>query len=129
VDVETGVHTAIRKIRLALRDSPEAPNCVETVTGKGYRFIAPVETGAAAPAGSLPPTEPLPPTTEGAPPAPPPGARVAGRPRTHLALGFLAAAVVAGLAYRAWTGDRTPPSRVTVAVLPFENLSGDADRE
>lgn len=35
VDVETGVHTAIRKIRLALRDSPEAPTCVETVTGRG----------------------------------------------------------------------------------------------
>ena len=43
VDVETGVHTAIRKIRLALRDSPEAPTFVETVAGKGYRFVAPVE--------------------------------------------------------------------------------------
>ena len=41
VDVETGVHTAIRKIRQALRDSPEAPAFIETVPGKGYRFIAP----------------------------------------------------------------------------------------
>lgn len=43
VDVETGVHTAVRKIRLALRDSPEAPAYIETVPGRGYRFIAPVE--------------------------------------------------------------------------------------
>ena len=43
VDVETGVHTAIRKVRQALRDSPDAPTFVETVSGKGYRFIATVE--------------------------------------------------------------------------------------
>src|ERR1051325_6523878 len=43
VDVETGVNTAIRKIRQALGDSPEAPVFLETVPGKGYRFIAPVE--------------------------------------------------------------------------------------
>ena len=49
VDVETGVHTAIRKIRQALHDSPEAPVFVETVSGKGYRFIAPVEVVPASP--------------------------------------------------------------------------------
>src|SRR5262249_54548989 len=43
LDVDTGVHTAIRKIRQALRDSPAAPVFIETVTGKGYRFIADVE--------------------------------------------------------------------------------------
>jgi len=52
VDVETGVHTAIRKIRKALHDSPEAPVFVETVAGKGYRFIAPVEV---VPASTDPP--------------------------------------------------------------------------
>ncbi len=35
VDVETGVHTAIRKIRQALRDSPQEPMFVETVSGSG----------------------------------------------------------------------------------------------
>jgi TolB-like protein/Flp pilus assembly protein TadD len=47
VDVETGVNTAIRKVRQALRDSPDAPKFVETVSGKGYRFIASVTTGKA----------------------------------------------------------------------------------
>ena len=49
VDVETGVNTAIRKIRQALHDSPEAPVFVETVSGKGYRFIVPVEVVPASP--------------------------------------------------------------------------------
>src|SRR6187200_2309778 len=44
VDVDTGVNTAISKIRQALRDSVDTPEFVETVPGKGYRFIAPVET-------------------------------------------------------------------------------------
>ena len=42
VDVEMGVNTAIRKLRQALRDSRGSPAFVETVSGKGYRFIAPV---------------------------------------------------------------------------------------
>ncbi len=40
IDVETGINTAIRKIRHVLDD---APGFVETVSGKGYRFIAPVD--------------------------------------------------------------------------------------
>ncbi len=43
VDFELGIHTAIRKLRQALRDSPESPAFVETISGKGYRFIAPVK--------------------------------------------------------------------------------------
>src|SRR6201993_5567830 len=42
VDIEMGVNTAIRKVRQALRDSRESPAFVETISGKGYRFIAPV---------------------------------------------------------------------------------------
>jgi TolB-like protein/Flp pilus assembly protein TadD len=43
VDVDTGINTAIRKIRRALRDSPSAPSFIETVAGRGYRFIADVD--------------------------------------------------------------------------------------
>jgi TolB-like protein len=43
VDVETGVNTAIRKIRQALCDSPATSVCIKTVPGKGYRFVASVE--------------------------------------------------------------------------------------
>ena len=40
VDVEQGINTAIRKIRQVLRDHPERPRYLQTVVGKGYRFIA-----------------------------------------------------------------------------------------
>jgi Tol biopolymer transport system component/DNA-binding winged helix-turn-helix (wHTH) protein len=43
IDVEAGINTAIRKIRHVLDDAPETPGFVETVSGKGYRFIAPVD--------------------------------------------------------------------------------------
>src|SRR5258708_33610119 len=44
IDVETGINTAIRKLRQALRDSRESPAFVETISGKGYRFIASVNS-------------------------------------------------------------------------------------
>jgi TolB-like protein/DNA-binding winged helix-turn-helix (wHTH) protein len=43
VDTEHGINTAIRKIRQVLRDDPEQPRFVQTVTGKGYRFVPTVE--------------------------------------------------------------------------------------
>src|ERR1700745_1338614 len=39
-----GVNTAIRKILNALQDDPEKPRFIETVVGKGYRFVAPLVT-------------------------------------------------------------------------------------
>src|SRR5579863_1684203 len=44
LDTENAINTAIRKIRLALGDDPAQPRFVQTVTGKGYRFIAEVIT-------------------------------------------------------------------------------------
>src|SRR5688572_543192 len=43
IEVDAAVNTVIRKIRRSLRDSPDSPAFVETVPGKGYRFIAHVE--------------------------------------------------------------------------------------
>ena len=42
VDFEHGLNTAVKKIRLALHDSTDHPRYVETVRGRGYRFLAPV---------------------------------------------------------------------------------------
>jgi DNA-binding winged helix-turn-helix (wHTH) protein len=42
VDVEQGINTAIRKIRIALQDDSVQPQCLQTVVGRGYRFIAPI---------------------------------------------------------------------------------------
>jgi DNA-binding winged helix-turn-helix (wHTH) protein len=40
VDVTQGINTAIRKIRLVLRDHSNKPRYLQTVVGKGYRFLA-----------------------------------------------------------------------------------------
>src|SRR5450432_651859 len=40
VDTEHGINTAIRKVRHALKDDPDHPRFVHTVSGKGYRFVA-----------------------------------------------------------------------------------------
>src|SRR6476620_5084053 len=42
VDFEHGRNTAIKKVRKALGDSADAPQFIETLSRRGYRFIAPV---------------------------------------------------------------------------------------
>ena len=42
IDFESGLNTLVRKVRNALGDSSEHPTFIETVPGRGYRFIAPV---------------------------------------------------------------------------------------
>src|SRR5215208_1407050 len=47
VDFERGLNAAIKRLRDTLGDSAESPRFVETLHRRGYRFIAPVELGAA----------------------------------------------------------------------------------
>jgi DNA-binding winged helix-turn-helix (wHTH) protein/tetratricopeptide (TPR) repeat protein len=42
IDTERNVNNIVRKLRTALRDNSAKPRFVETVVGKGYRFIGPV---------------------------------------------------------------------------------------
>ena len=46
VDVEQGINTAIRKIRIALEDDSVRPKFLQTVVGRGYRFVAECDDGA-----------------------------------------------------------------------------------
>src|SRR5436189_857398 len=52
VDFDHSLNTAVRKLREALGDSAETPRYVETLTRRGYRFVAPV----AQDVPSLPPS-------------------------------------------------------------------------
>jgi DNA-binding winged helix-turn-helix (wHTH) protein/TolB-like protein/predicted Zn-dependent protease len=49
VDFEHGLNTAIKKVRRALGDSAEAPEFIETLARRGYRFVAPVTWAETAP--------------------------------------------------------------------------------
>ncbi len=43
LDTDNSINAAIRKIRQVLKDHPEQPRFVQTITGRGYRFIAVVK--------------------------------------------------------------------------------------
>ncbi|HYW38429.1 MAG TPA: winged helix-turn-helix domain-containing protein [Terriglobales bacterium] len=155
LDTEHGINTAIRKIRQALGDDPEQPRFVQTVKGKGYRFIAPLteitearrnRNNGLKGAGSLG-TEPRPEfrpigsevAAVAAPTATPRAAnpvRSANLLRTAslaiLVVSLLAAALV-GLNVRGWRDRifmRAPKPQIqALAVLPLTNLSGDPEQE
>ncbi len=53
VDFETGLNTAMRRLRAALREDADAPRYIETLPRRGYRFIGTLEEAPApAPAAS-----------------------------------------------------------------------------
>ena len=43
LDADNAINTAVRKIRRALHDNADHPRYIETIAGKGYRFVARVE--------------------------------------------------------------------------------------
>ncbi len=42
-DIDASLNTAVRKLRVALRDQSDRPRFVQTIVGQGYRFLMPVE--------------------------------------------------------------------------------------
>jgi TolB-like protein/DNA-binding winged helix-turn-helix (wHTH) protein len=129
VDTEHGINTAIRKIRLVLRDDPEKPRFVQTVIGKGYRFIAESSNGNAAVVVS--PEQEV--TSSPYEPAPVQESRESFvRWRRILLLGLTCILVLGPFAYLGWRvlhPLRTPSEYIMLAVLPFQNLSGDPGQE
>ena len=128
VDVENGINTAIRKLRQALRDASDTPTFIETVPGKGYRFIAAVEVSPEAGTPALPAVAASPVS------AAIPEAVAAGRPTrrrlsAHVVLGVLMLAALTGALLWAWKGPAGSDTRVTIGVLPFENLNGDPETD
>jgi TolB-like protein/DNA-binding winged helix-turn-helix (wHTH) protein/Tfp pilus assembly protein PilF len=153
LDTEHGINTAIRKIRIALRDDPESPRFVETITGRGYRFVAPVTLAPANGNGSAPAAANAPSVeatateaTAAQRPAAPSTARVpAGAPSAEppvpMLRGWIAAlaAVLVALILilvlkptllRSLLSPRRSDLQIqSLAVLPLENLSGDPSQD
>lgn len=137
VDFDTGVNTAIRKLRAVLDDHADNPRYIQTLPRRGYRLLVPAE----------PVTDPTPafvagPVEAPAPPVPPQPAQSARKP---LGPGVkLAAAAVAVVALVAGVlrgrlsappvvpADAVEPAgpadlpRNAVAVLPFRALGGSS---
>src|SRR5262245_25461069 len=152
VDFDHGLNSAMNRLREALGDSAESPRFIETLPKRGYRFIAPIEVlaGPAATRQGIDPTAVErsaveeraagQPVLETSPPtAVPPSERRAPHlasvsPGSRAVLlaaagALLAAIVVAALYLRIGRGAPAQSTKMTLAVLPFENLSADADQE
>ena len=130
VDFEHSLNSAIKKLRAALGDSPENSRYIETVPKVGYRFIAPVEMVeqeiAVQGAHSTSDTNQV---------AVAFWEKSGGRTRLPLWL-WIAAAGAMALAIFALSrtflhrpSDPQAPSRVMIAVLPFENLTGNSSED
>jgi TolB-like protein/DNA-binding winged helix-turn-helix (wHTH) protein len=140
VDTEHGINTAIRKIRQVLRDDSEKPRFVQTVTGKGYRFIgetngdppfaaaAPIRPGRAFPIRDL---EPSPGQSGGSDSSR--GKRTTvdlaekAKPKLAVVLMLipLLTAVTLTFAFRHHIFAAHTSQIHSIAVIPFANLSGD----
>jgi TolB-like protein/DNA-binding winged helix-turn-helix (wHTH) protein/Flp pilus assembly protein TadD len=137
LDTDSSINGAIRKIRQVLKDDPDNPVFVQTVTGKGYRFIAVVtEVGTPAQEGGKKPESSIPIAQEASAP-------LATRQEWRLSsasspwIASLATLLVAAvLAVSLYTFQRRPAlqsgvvqGRIMLAVLPFANLSNDPEQE
>ncbi len=141
VDTEHGINTAIRKLRHLLRDDPDSPQFIQTVTGMGYRFIAPTaviaESATEVPEAAT--IEPALADRAAAPKTvtPPSQESPKGSSANQVAsvAGFVALTVllivmaigprqIAGLLHR----DPNPPI-ASLAVIPLDNLSGDPNQD
>jgi eukaryotic-like serine/threonine-protein kinase len=59
VDFEQGLNSAVNKLRQTLGDSADQPRYVETLPGRGYRFIAPVQRASTNAVVEMPAPMPL----------------------------------------------------------------------
>jgi TolB-like protein/DNA-binding winged helix-turn-helix (wHTH) protein len=126
VDTEHGINTAIRKLRLVLRDDPEKPRFVQTVTGKGYRFVAEKRNGN-RPVLELPKVEVASPVH-----APDLSSFPSKKSQNALPVALACILMLGILAYLGWRVLHplgTPSEHIMLAVLPFQNLSGDPGQE
>jgi TolB-like protein/DNA-binding winged helix-turn-helix (wHTH) protein/Flp pilus assembly protein TadD len=144
VDFDTGLNSAIKKLRDVLGDSAEEPRYIETLPRRGYRFIARVENGAqpAPPVSDL--ISELGPTSRAEEPlskesqtTQSPLTGTATARRRAILIGFSAITafflLVFGLNLGGWRDrllGRPMAGEITaIAVLPLENLTGDPEQQ
>ncbi len=125
VDFDGNLNAAVKKLREALGDSATGPRYVETVPRRGYRLIAAVGPAAAGASAA------------GAPAAGPSAWRLGGFSRTVVAVSVMLGVALAVAAAAGWLRPRGPATsagrgageRTMLAVLPFDNLSGDPSQD
>jgi TolB-like protein/DNA-binding winged helix-turn-helix (wHTH) protein/Tfp pilus assembly protein PilF len=126
VDFDHGLNKAINKIRDAIGDSAENPRFIQTVSRRGYRFLADVTEVSTGQIETAPAEIGSGHSGAGGPrPAKPRSPRI-------LAATLAGAAFLLVVAVAIWirsTSTSPLPSIRSLAVLPLENLSGDAAQD
>jgi TolB-like protein/DNA-binding winged helix-turn-helix (wHTH) protein len=134
VDFDQSINATIKTLRRALGDSADNPRYIETLARRGYRLMARVEHLESVPATALEKDreqreQSVPEMSENA-------ARVQRRVKPHwwkaaLVLAFAVILVAAGYIY--WRHLRATEStrldKIRLAVLPFQNLTGDPNKD
>ena len=131
IDFDHGLNNAVNRLRDALGDSAESPRFIETLPRRGYRFIGTVNGSATKETVVV---ETVPPPAQTVARVSPEAIRTRGYGWIALATGALLAAIVAGLNFRIlearlFPGTLSPVPIRSLAVLPLQNLSGDASQE
>jgi TolB-like protein/DNA-binding winged helix-turn-helix (wHTH) protein/Flp pilus assembly protein TadD len=138
VDFENGVNSAIKQLRASLNDSAAEPRYIETLPKLGYRMIARVEYEADSPGAQAEDAEEesrgAKRTAEPAVSASAPTAH--SRKRMWMATAAVSVlSIVCAVALLKWPRAHpapqgaAPAARMMVAVLPFENLTGDGTQD
>jgi len=123
VDTERGINNAIRKIRIALQDSPDEPTQLQTVVGKGYRFIGHLEVAG----GSADLRQDKAPDVSATATLRSQSGTKWESQRLVISAAIAVAIVILAVGLALWRS-RAGGSRAAIhslAVLPLENLSGD----
>ena len=127
VDFDHGLNKAISKIRDVLGDSAENPRFIQTVARRGYRFLADVTVVSTGDV-EIAPLENASDESQNRN-----DSVAAKRPGKRIAAWAIAAAVLlVAVAMVMWirsTSISSLPSIRSLAVLPLENLSGDASQD
>jgi TolB-like protein/DNA-binding winged helix-turn-helix (wHTH) protein/tetratricopeptide (TPR) repeat protein len=139
VDFENGVNTAVKQLRASLSDSAAEPRYIETLPKLGYRMIVPVEFESGVEGERVTEAKQ---ESGGAMAFGQAATSPTARPvRSRKLLWFTAAAISAlGIAclfaFLKWPRAHptapqrpAPAARIMVAVLPFENLTGDESQD
>ena len=126
LDTDNSINAAIRKIRQVLKDDPEQPRFVQTITGRGYRFLASVVE--VNPPGSVP-VEASPPPVQGMVSSAAEGIQV-HQPRKLWriltpVLVLLVAALISGVFYYRSVKANRLTDKDTIVVSDFTNTTGD----
>lgn len=140
LDTDNSINGAVRKIRQVLKDDPQQPRYVETLSGRGYRFIAPVceeelsspvvhhpaqiEEPETEPAQARRVSEEIGKRAEETPLA----VTAANGRRFQLLVAIFSTCAIALAGWIAWHhfyGESAAQPIRSIAVLPLQNLSGD----